>query len=105
MNAFVTGSRVYSTPREDSDIDLIVLLSSYEDILLLEELSELGKQPIKFGRLNLIVTESEARFNCWKEGTEYLKSQKPVDRDEAIKYFNGLFESKGLPKFDNESGE
>lgn len=26
MNAFITGSHAYGTPREDSDIDLVVLV-------------------------------------------------------------------------------
>lgn len=37
--SFLTGSRVYGTPREDSDIDLVVLVHQ-EELDLLHKLSE-----------------------------------------------------------------
>ena len=86
LKSFLTGSRVYGEPREDSDIDLVIhgdndLLSS----LLLN--SETGEMPLRFGKLNLIVLSSDT-FEAWKKGTDELIADyrlgKPSSRDEAV---------------------
>lgn len=94
MNAFLTGSRAYGTPRPDSDVDLCVLLS-HDD---LEALALQAPQPngepasgddndasLRFGRLNVIAMTDPDRFAAWKEATTELVARKPVTRDQAIK--------------------
>ena len=101
----LTGSRVYGSPRIDSDVDLVVLVDK-ETAKKLEDLSDGGTYPVKFGTLNLILVTDERSFEVWKEGTEHLKhvaettSITPT-REQAIEYLNKLFESRGylkLPK-------
>jgi hypothetical protein len=94
MRAFLTGSRAYGIPRYDSDIDLVIRTEE------MQKLSELGEviesyegesASIRFGKLNIIACATDRLFNLWFEGTEHLKSRKPVTRDEACTYFRELF--------------
>lgn len=108
MKAFVTGSQVYGTPTQDSDIDLVVHVESKSFDLIysivfdqtnneievdyeLDE-GEIGHQSmrIKFGKLDLILVSSRKLFNAWKKGTNYLKSRKPVTRAQACHYLTCL---------------
>jgi hypothetical protein len=90
--SFVTGSRAYGTPREDSDIDLAVCVSS-KDLELL-----MGGQPtgdaqyqegtrstsLRFGKLNLLAFVNRADFDAWMVANEMLKKQRPVTRERAV---------------------
>ncbi len=87
-NAFITGSRAYGTPREDSDVDLVVLVESEDGAMLWEQgVSQEGEKTCRFGKLNLLVFESRERFNKWRDVTEELQRKRPVTRDEAVKAF------------------
>ena len=100
--AFLTGSRAYGTPREDSDIDLVVLVDEMELIHLmhLAELVESCECPasdagpdaasIRFGKLNLIAVTTEHHWEIWRNGTIDLIARKPVTRDEAVEHFHKL---------------
>lgn len=98
---FLTGSRAYGTPREDSDWDFVVY----------EPLGDNGKlkyshkldggvlknhtkthYSIKKGCLNLMVFADKEQYRLAKKITERLISQKPVDKEEAVK----AFEEAGL---------
>lgn len=93
-NAFLTGSRAYGTPREDSDTDLCVLLSD-SDMDQLERFApcvdgenEYGGHSgvsLRFGRLNLLCFSDADVFGAWKEATAELIARKPVTRDNAVK--------------------
>ena len=105
LRAFLTGSRVYGTPREDSDVDMVVFLSR-EEVVTLRGLGEqlepaLGGYdvttesfPLRFGRLNLLVCLTEAAYNTWRAGTDALVAQFAAGdtptRDEAIAVFRKL---------------
>ncbi len=88
MNSFITGSRVYGTPTEKSDIDLCVMLEEL-DYYTLNDWSEDaaasvgGNSSLRFGRLNLIVL-SASDFEAWREATDILIARKPVTKKEAI---------------------
>lgn len=64
MSAFLTGSHVYGDVSEDSDIDLVVLLSK-EDKAKLREIH--GPGPVRFGNLNLILCDNQEQFDCWEK--------------------------------------
>lgn len=92
VSAFVTGSRVYGTPRPDSDLDLVLLVEPGDLGRLVEHL---GKEEsdegggygndasIKVGKLNLIAVKDRGEFDAWREGTELLRQRRPVPREEA----------------------
>lgn len=90
--AFLTGSRVYGTPREDSDIDLVVPVSP-ETAARIIELAGEEAQPqgyegtqssVRFGDLNLLLVCSDAMYEAWRAGTDKLKAEAPVTRERAI---------------------
>lgn len=97
MNAFITGSHAYGTPREDSDVDLVVLVDD-DTIAKLTELNggEVGHSggpesaSLRFGALNLILHSNPAMFEAWQAGTASLKRRKPVTRDEAVALIKAL---------------
>lgn len=96
MCAVLTGSRVYGTPREDSDVDLAVLVS-LEDFDKLVALFPPGgeadsykgcpAQPLRIGKLNLLLVTSEAHLAIWRAGTDILKANAPVTREQAMQLF------------------
>lgn len=86
--AFLTGSRVYGTPKRGSDIDLVVTLA-YGSTKLLEPLADEiigsyddGDLSLRFGKLNLLVLP-EKKALAWRVGTEKLMEQGPVTREFA----------------------
>jgi len=93
--AFITGSRAYGTPREDSDLDLAILVSE-KDLKQLETIAdkEPDKKPryddptygnsLRFGQLNLVCMLDSDEYEHWKEITQKLIEIKPVTRKEAI---------------------
>lgn len=103
-DAFITGSRAYGTPREDSDIDLVIRCSPEDAEILLgwneatqEErmqgaaaYGEEGILQVRYGRLNLILCTDDYRYAEWVEGTAWLKASAPVTRDQAIALFEKI---------------
>lgn len=100
--SFVTGSRVYGTPRPDSDIDLVVLVSE-QDLSRLEEMAakinDFGSpggpnyddgRSLRFSNLNLLCVTCKKHFDIWKQGTAELKAMAPVTRDKAIEHLAAL---------------
>lgn len=96
--AFITGSHAYGVPRPDSDVDLVVLVSKADmDKLtgLADDNDEIEiKYPdaccavLRFGKLNLLATDSIAYYQTWIEGTWELKCRPlGATRDEAIQVF------------------
>ena len=109
-NAFMTGSRRYGTPRKSSDLDIVVLVSPAEFPLLAKVATALASQVkgkpetyntlatndepkkgdeggelnLRFGKLNLIVFTSQAKFEAWQIATRILETEAPVTRDRAI---------------------
>lgn len=120
MKAFLTGSRVYGSPRGNSDIDLVVFLTPRE----LEELRQVADSSdedridkkdsdggpqfmngpaasLRFGKLNLICVTDPLAYAVWLNGTKILtreaeKSSGPVLRPVAIAFFEALRRSAGL---------
>lgn len=98
---FVTGSRAYGTPTTSSDVDLVVYVTP-EDFAILAEVAGASKgsgglpRSLRFGRLNLLCTESPAHLDAWRQGTDSLKASKPVDRTTAVKKFAELRKAAGI---------
>jgi predicted nucleotidyltransferase len=102
MRSFLTGSRVYGTPRQDSDIDLVVLVSEGDLIALsklADELKDLESPggayyedgtSLRFGKLNLLCVTEEKHFDVWRKGTEELMLIAPVTREHACGFLDGL---------------
>lgn len=95
MKSFLTGSRVYGTPRVDSDVDLVVLVSQADVNVLWEnndsESPSSGTATLRFGRLNVIALvdneEGRKQYRIWNDVTEALKRKAPVTKEEAVKAF------------------
>ncbi len=79
MNAFLTGSRIYGTVKPGSDVDLVLLVDE-DTKQKLVALSDLGKEPVRFGKLNLILCTMEEEFAVWKVGTAQMKLRKSRDK-------------------------
>jgi len=101
-SAFVTGSRAYGIPSEDSDLDVVVLVS--EEVaaaLTVLAANSGGKVPsvagsIRLGDLNLIMVTTDEALDVWRKGTDELRSRAPVERSEAVTLFTQLREQAGL---------
>ena len=101
MNSFITGSHVYGTPREDSDLDLVCLLATPQERALLQQHSEGEGNVLRFGRLNIIAPETEGEFAVWRFATEALQLKggatgEPITREEAVRTIAKLRARLGL---------
>lgn len=105
--ALLTGSRVYGTPTEDSDVDLVVLLPESAVAVLRgladpwghpdrDEYIAAGGEPLRFGKLILICCLNPEYYKVWKEGTRRLKRSAPVSRAFAVSYFRELRRQAGF---------
>ena len=96
--AFLTGSHAYGTPHDDSDVDLVVLVTE-EDFEKIRNLAEGPKEmddqyvkngscSLRFGNLNLLCFFSRERYKKWKETTKDLMKRAPVTRRFACDFFS-----------------
>lgn len=89
MRAYITGSRAYGTPRDDSDIDLVIACGSND---LFELWESVDHTRLMFGKLNLVafnvdVPEEAARYERWLKVHNGLVERKPVTKEQAIAAF------------------
>jgi predicted nucleotidyltransferase len=105
MRGFITGSRAYGEPTNESDIDLVVMVDASARNLLrmLSDTPEAtrGIVVVRFGKLNLILPEDEAELAVWKVGTEQLLRNKrengnSTDKHTAKKAFDHLRDIVGI---------
>lgn len=92
---------MYGQPREDSDVDLCILVSQEEAEVLgacadepNAHRSGWGSFPVRYGRLNIIVCTNPRTYRNWKRGRDNLKAQAPVTKEQARKMFNQMGVSK-----------
>ena len=103
MNAFLTGSQIYGSPTENSDIDLVVSMDDENRARLWALVKDSEKKAnfntdadyggnlnLQFGRLNLIVLKSDIEMANWKVGTVMLERQGPVSRARAVEVLKAL---------------
>ena len=87
---FPTGSRVYGTPRADSDYDVVVLFKDGELAYLAERIKERGVSAnrknlsLRIDAWNLVCFTLPLEYEAWRLATEELEKRKPVTKDEAI---------------------
>ena len=96
MSAFLTGSQRYGTPREDSDIDLVVPMDVIEGHIFVKACLKAGIKIdenenqydngacIRFGKLNLLLMSDKEKVEGWRNATNKLIAEKPVTRERAI---------------------
>ncbi len=89
MNAFLTGSRVYGRPREDSDVDMVVrvdistarVLYSLSDTFDAAKFADEtdpdygGIGVVRFGKLNLILCTDDDQYTAWRMGTRAMMKE------------------------------
>jgi hypothetical protein len=112
MKTLLTGSRVYGTPRQDSDLDMVVLIEDQNDYNLLYNMG--GQHStnqtrlhtdqlyngvsMRFGNLNVIaILNDERTFKAWEAGTEFLKKIAPVTKETACMVFETMFAATKQP--------
>lgn len=110
MNAFLTGSQVYGTPTEDSDVDLVIRCDDWTVQQLVELLVQAEDGPmwypetefvsVKVGRLNLLCCLTDTAYAAWRAGTAmcikktmpedptWFVPVKPLTREEAVAIFS-----------------
>lgn len=104
--SFLTGSYAYGTPKPESDIDLVILVTAseanklagmiiQEDAVLQDYYGRTKTHSLRFGKLNLLVCTTKEKYLEWHRGTRLLKQDAPVLRDTAVDMFSEIFE-KGL---------
>lgn len=110
--AFITGSFAYGAPTAQSDIDMVVLMDPDKEATLRSALSCPRGQPIRAGRLNVIVTNDPDEYALWQVGTLQLQQAQRdrnkgrhlfdehvgIPRDEAKAFLDQLFELAGMPR-------
>lgn len=98
LGAFVTGSRIYGQPTEESDLDLVVFMPRDQAEKIAKEFPDSLQSKIhpkgtsavfKFGPLNLIAVWNEDRLHAWQDGTEgcidaMVDRRRGLTREEAI---------------------
>lgn len=72
MKSFLTGSHVYGRPTAKSNIDLVIMAEDTAISLLQDQSESLG-QTIRFGKLNIILCQSQKEYDAWKTTTERLE--------------------------------
>lgn len=92
---FLTGSRAYGTPRDDSDIDIVIRTDDKALVEALTKANEMDVRPNPFyfptrvGPLNIMVCTTDNAYRAWREGTEtikqFAKENGPASREMAIK--------------------
>ena len=107
MMAFLTGSRVYGTPHEESDTDIVVRV----DEQALSALWAIGDMPcdlnsardlgwghsIRIGPLNIIAVTTDKQYAAWLIGTSELLKRAPVTKAQAIDHFDRIFGINQVP--------
>ncbi len=93
---FLTGSRAYGIPRDDSDWDFVIHQPSGSLDVSIPGACVNHHNPyhysVKHGPLNLMVFRDLTAFEKAKELTDELIRRKPVTRDEAV----AVFQKSGL---------
>lgn len=103
FQAIFTGSRVYGKPMKGSDLDIVVLVTTAQR-LLLEKLRDrtpdpklgsespayLGSEQYRFGKINLICCTDPVIFGIWTKGTQHCRKVGPVTRKKAIEIFEKI---------------
>lgn len=95
MNAFLTGSRAYGTPRHDSDVDVVLLTDRETAAALQQAGTEVrvfadGGWSVHVGPINIIGMSDSVQFAKWREGTDHLKTIAPVTREQAVEYLTSI---------------
>lgn len=107
MNAILTGSRVFGKVKPYSDVDLVVLADGVTKEKLIQ-LSDHGKEPVRFGRLNLILCTSIEEQAAWVLCTVSMTLDKQLkgitySSEEAKRCLDTLREMVGI-KDSGQSG-
>lgn len=116
MNALLTGSRVYGVPREDSDVDLVLLVSETELNILKTAADTVNVQStggsaeespaivatLRIGRLNILACATQWQFDLWVKGTKHLLEENTItgqfrSRERAVEVFQALEQGKPIP--------
>lgn len=108
MKAFITGSRAYGLPRDDSDIDLVIRCDDATASALVAVLADESDESdgydndkriqVRAGQCNLMLCRDDDAYEVWRRGTEALRDEAMlaesgcVSRERAVEVFKALRE-------------
>lgn len=100
MKAFITGSRAYGTPRQDSDTDLVIRAdnSVLETLRACSDDTSGNPYALRFGTLNVVACTSNEQYEAWKTGTDQMIANAPVTREHAVGIIKDLLGQLCKPK-------
>jgi predicted nucleotidyltransferase len=102
MNAFLTGSQEFGYNKPDSDIDLVILTDSETKEKIIQ-LSDTGKMPIKFGKLNLIVATTPEEYSFWLLAKRWCEIGQVKSKKESKCFHDEIRDQFGFKDYDHES--
>lgn len=88
---FITGSRAYGSPSEDSDLDIVIRCDRYiaavVESLIGRSTSDYDHESVSVqcGQVNLHLCTTDREYDRWKLGTRSCEVVAPVDRETAKK--------------------
>lgn len=85
---YMGGSRVYGTPRPDSDTDIAMLVNAEAQAAFFDTCDvfkkwDNGTISFRFGNLNLITMVDPKLYARWKLAFDRLVSERPVSKERA----------------------
>ena len=88
---FITGSRVYGSPTEDSDLDIVIRCDRYVAAVLESLIGKCSSDydhesvSVQCGRINLHLCTTDREYDRWRLGTRSCEVVAPIDRETAKK--------------------
>lgn len=88
---FITGSRAYGSPSDDSDLDIVIRCDRYVaavvEALVGKSSSDYDHESVSVqcGNVNLHLCTTDREYDRWKLGTRSCEVVAPIDRDTAKK--------------------
>lgn len=88
---FITGSRAYGSPSEESDLDIVIRCDRYVAAVVEALVGKCSSDydhesvSVQCGEVNLHLCTTDREYDRWKLGTRSCEVVAPVDRETAKK--------------------
>ncbi len=88
---FITGSRAYGSPSENSDLDIVIRCDRFVAAVVESLIGKCSSDydhesvSVQCGKINLHLCTTDREYDRWKLGTRSCEVVAPVDRETAKK--------------------